>query len=38
MSLTTKDGQWYWRNYLGLMLSPYFSTREEAEEWRAKFK
>ena len=25
MSLTKRDGQWYWRNWLGLMQSPYFN-------------
>ena len=37
MSLTTKEGKWYWHNWAGLMLSPYFSTRKEAEDWRARF-
>jgi hypothetical protein len=38
MSLTTKNGQWYWKNWLGLQQSPYFDTEAEAKEWRAKFK
>ena len=37
MSLTVKEGKWYWHNWAGLMLSPYFSTRKEAEDWRARF-
>tara|TARA_A200000159_G_C7242737_1_gene305283 strand:- start:477 stop:602 length:126 start_codon:yes stop_codon:yes gene_type:complete len=37
MSLTSRDGQWYWRNWLGLMQSPYFNTVAEAKEWRRKF-
>ena len=36
MSLAKKDGKWYWRNWLGLQQSPYFSTKKEAEEWKEK--
>jgi len=36
MSLTNKDGQWYWRNWLGLMQSPYFNTVEEAKAWKKR--
>ena len=38
LSLThTKTGKWYWRNWLGLMQSPYFETEAEAKEWKEKF-
>ncbi len=37
MSLVKRDGQWYWRNWLGLQQSPYFDTEAEAKDWRAKF-
>jgi hypothetical protein len=36
MTLTSKNGQWYYRNWLGLMQSPYFNTKQEAEKWRIK--
>lgn len=34
MTLTSTNGKWYWRNYLGLMQSPYFETKADAEKWR----
>jgi len=37
MSLVKRDGQWYWRNWLGLMQSPRFDTQAEAKEWKEKF-
>ena len=37
MSLThNSEGQWYWRNWLGLMQSPYFNTQQEAKDWWEK--
>ena len=37
MSLVKRDGQWYWKNWLGLMQSPYFDTEAEAKRWKEKF-
>ena len=37
MSLTKKNGQWYWRNWLGLQQSPYFNTESEAKAWKERF-
>ena len=25
--------KWHWENHKGVMVSPYFSTKERAEEW-----
>jgi len=36
MNLTCKEGKWYWKNWLGLMQSPYFNTEAEAKEWKEK--
>jgi len=37
MSLVNRKGQWYWRNWLGLMQSPYFNSKAEAEDWKERF-
>lgn len=37
MSLVNRGGKWYWKNWLGLMQSPYFDTEAEAKEWKEKF-
>jgi len=36
--VTGSDGLWYWRNWLGLVQSPYFETRKQAEVWKERFK
>ena len=33
MSLVNREGQWYWRNWLGLMQSPRFDSKARADEW-----
>ena len=40
MSLTLKtdsEGKLYWANCFGLMASPYFNTKQDADIWRKKF-
>ena len=33
MKLLEQEGQWYWINHKGSVVSPKFGTKERADEW-----
>jgi len=37
MSLAKREGKWYWKNWLGLMQSPYKEKKKEDKDWRERY-